>query len=296
MRRRYAILAACALLATSCAAGIDATPVGNAAAELSVEVYSGFASTSPALVPPAVHFVVDVTPLLDPERPLAPLDEQQRLAQNLLAPYLESHTDLAFNPSGVHVFHRLERGPGDTCADPTSGQSFAATRALTRLQEELAQASTSSDVRVVLLTAFDTECAPRLCEAAGSLAERGAWLDVAAVGSDARVPACFASLRPGAKAPIGWLASWSPAKPPAFTVEAVGAADAAPRVIAEGAAGSSVRVAPGLRRIRVALDPPELVGPIQVQPNQRLRIRVMDFPLSAPGERAWQVESIDARR
>jgi hypothetical protein len=294
--RRARIAAAFALLATACAAGVDGAPRGDPSAELTVEVYSGFAASGPALVPAPVHFVVDVTSLLDAEKPTESSEEQQRLAQTLIGPYLERHTDLAFNPSALHVFHRLESGPGDTCADPTSGASFAASRALMRLQKELETQGAGGAQRVVLLTAFETECAPRLCETAGALSARGAWLDVAALGSDVRVPACLENLRPAPRATIPWLVQWSAAKPPAFTIEAVAAGEVAPQVLARGSAGVPVRVSAGLRRIRIALGPPELVGPIQVRPNQRLRIRVMDFPLSAPGARSWQVEVIGAER
>jgi hypothetical protein len=292
---RARIAAVFALLASACAADVNRAPRSAGNVELTVEVYSGFGASGPALVPAPVHFVVDVTPLLDAEKPTESSEEQQRLAQSLIAPYLERHPDLAFNPSALHVFHRLESGPGDTCADPTSGASFAASRALVRLQEELAKQGAAGAERVVLLTAFETECAPRLCETAGALAARGAW-SLAALGSDVRVPACLESLRPAPRATIPWLAQWSAAKPPAFTIEAIAAGDGAPQVLAQGSAGAPVRVSAGLRRIRIALDPPELVGPIQLRPNQRLRIRVMDFPLSAPGARSWQVEAIGVER
>lgn len=282
-------------LLAACAAGGGGGGTGaTGSGELVLEVYSGFASSAPALGPAPAHLVVDVGPMLGPGTPSLPDDEQRRLAQNLIVPYLARHPGVGFEAAEVHVFRRAALGPGETCADP-AGTSLAAGQALAQLEQQLAQAGPGRSARVVLFSAFDGECVPQLCDAAARLVERGAWLDLVAIQSDARVPGCLSALRPAAQTPIPWLASWSAAKPPSFSVEAVVAPGREARVVADGKAGAPLRVEAGLRRIRLALDPPEVIGPIQVRANQRLRIRVIDFPLSAPGERSWTVEVDNGR-
>lgn len=281
------------LLAACAASG--GSPAATGSGELVVEVYSGFVSSAPALAPAPAHLVVDVSAMLAPGADTGD-DEQRRLAQNLIVPYLARHPGVGLESATVHTFRRMAPAPGESCADPASGTSLAAGLALARLEQQLASGEAGRNARVVLFSGFEGECVPQLCEAAARLVERGAWLDLVAIQSDARVPGCLASLRPSAQAVIPWLASWSRAKRPSFRVETVAAAGSEPRVLAEGLAGTPLRVDAGLHRIRVALDPPEMIGPIQVRPGQRLRVRVLDFPLSAPGERSWVVDVEDARR
>jgi hypothetical protein len=284
-------------LLAACAAG--GASRGSGSGELVVQVYSGFTSSAPALAPAPAHLIVDVSGMLEPGAAAA-ADEQRRLAQSLIVPYLARHPGIGLESAAVHVFRRTAAAPGDasgaSCSDPSSGASLAAAQALGRLEQELAEREAARNARVVLFSTFESECVPQLCEAAARLVERGAWLDVVAIQSDARVPACLASLRPAPQAPIPWLASWSAAKPASFRVETVAAPGAEPRVLAEGTAETPLRLEVGLHRIRIALDPPEIIGPIQVRSDQRLRIRVLDFPLSAPGERTWTVDVDDRPR
>jgi hypothetical protein len=279
--------AAVALLALAGAGERASGATGSG--EVVVEVYSGFPASAPALAPAPAHFVIDVSGMLaGGESPSE--SEQRQFAQKLIVPYLGRHPGLGLESAAVHLFRR---GQKQECPDAAGGASLAAGEALAQLDSELAKDASARNARVVLFSAFEGECAPRLCEVAARLVERGVWLELAAIQSDAAVPSCLATLRPPAQAPIPWLGGFAPASAPAFSVEAVTADGAV--VLAQGTAGTPLRVEAGLRRISVALDPPEVIGPIQVRADQRLRIRVLDFPLSAPGERSWRVEVSDAK-
>jgi len=87
------------------------------------------------------------------------------------------------------------------------------------------------------------------------------------------------------------------AKPPAFRVEVLDPAKSGPgRTLATGVAGGpAVRVPSGLVRVVVEVSPVETIGPLQLPPGGAAKIRVMDFPLSAPDERAWIVELRNAQ-
>jgi hypothetical protein len=185
-----------------------------------------------------------------------------------------------------------------TCPDSSSASELFASEAIGRLQTELARRRESGNARVVLFASFENECVPRICEAAARLVAPGTWLDVVVVGSEQGAPDCLRRLRPSGADPIPWPAVSAPPALPGFIVEEVSRqSDREPRILNQGTAGGEpVAVSPGLRRIRINLDPPELVGPIRIRPGDRLRVRVMDFPLSGPNQRAWVVESIDEKR
>jgi hypothetical protein len=285
---RSRALRAALLLAVACAGGDAGSTSGG---EILVELYSGFSAGAPALPPARTHFVVDVSQVL-PEGSTSE-EEQRQLVEAVIAPYLAEHAGPGFESAALHPFRRESGPPAESCADRSSGSSLAASSALARLDEELVR-SGGEESRVVLVAALEGECAPSLCEAAERLAQRGSWIDVAALGGDAGMPACLGQLRPSTMAPIGWLPAWSKREAPTFSVESVPAAGSEPVVLARGVTGMLVRAPAGVHRVRVALDPPELIGPLQLRPGQRLRIRIMDFPLSAPGPRAWDVETVDA--
>jgi hypothetical protein len=280
-----AAVLAVSLLVTSCAG----EPGDGRSGEIVVELYSGFVASAPALPPARTHFVVDVSELLPPDG--SPEDEQ-RVAQALIAPYV-AERGLGLETAALHAFRRSDAEAGSSCSDRSSGASLAASMALARLDDELARSDEES--RVVLVAALQDECTPSLCEAAARIAKRGTWLDVASLGGDPGQPACLGQLRPSTMAPIGWLPAWSKRQPPAFTIESVPPSGREPVVLARGVAGTLVRAPAGVHRVRVALDPPEVIGPVQLRAGERLRIRIMDFPLSAPGARTWEVESVDAR-
>jgi hypothetical protein len=80
---------------------------------------------------------------------------------------------------------------------------------------------------------------------------------------------------------------------PTFRVEAASPddPDAPARILAEGRAGAEpVQVAPGLVELALDLEPPERIGPFQVAPGSRTRVRVLDYPRADPPTRIWRVE------
>jgi hypothetical protein len=263
-------------------------------AEIVVEVYSGLlASNEPAPTQQHVHFLVDVTPLMTSDGPLD-ADSQLTLARKLTAPYLQDRT---LDPAPeFHAFNRMLEGQAQGSCPDTAGAELYASEAIEKLRTELASREEPGS-RIVLFTSFKNECQPRLCEVAEQLVQRGSWLDTVVVGAEASTaPQCLRALRPSVRQPDAWLASWTPPAP-GFSVSAVTEADPGQggSELATGKAGGSVLVSPGLRTIRVLLDPPELIGPLRVRPGDRLRVRVMNFPLSAPEGRTWIVEPINER-
>jgi hypothetical protein len=290
--RRHGWLAL-ALLAAGCAGAPERIDAPLSEALLTVEFYPGFSTAAPKVAAAPVHALVDITALMTPELADGPQDQQVALARTLAGPYLAQRSDLS-DPQ-LHAFHRMGARAEGSCPDPASGRGTATGQAIERLQQQLAENQQAADARVVLFAGFEGQCVPTLCEAAKRLVEPGTWLDVVALGSES-VPACLTELRPSAQAPIAWLSNWSRLPAPAYSIEAIGAAGAPGSVIAQGKAGGpAVAITPGLRRLRVELDPPEVIGPIRVRAGDRLRVRVLDFPLSAPNERMWQVDRLDGR-
>jgi len=277
-----------ASICAACAAGIgdalnELPPVRPGASEIQVEVYRG---VMPASLPtPSQHLLIDVTPLLEPGDPpdadadLSPL--AKRMVTRLeLAPEPE--------PSKLHAFTRTG-GPTDatTCESDPSRESFASA-ALETLATNLRSGSTLDGMRLTLATDFSVECAERLCESAARLIDEGAWLDFVQFGSGP-VPTCIGKLRPTPREPASLGAAFAPS-PPTFRIETALPAGA-PRTLARGTAqGPPIEVGPGYRTVVVELNPEERIGPVRLVPGQRARIRLMDFPLSAPDQRQWQIE------
>jgi hypothetical protein len=139
---------------------------------------------------------------------------------------------------------------------------------------------------MVLVSDVSAVCAPLLCAAAQRLAASGTWLDLVQIGPGTP-PACISELQVAPSSPAFLNAQSAPA----FRVETLETASQARSVLARGSAqGVPVAVSPGLRMIVVELSPEEQIGPVLLQDRQRTRVRLMDFPLSAPGRREWVVE------
>lgn len=271
-----------AALAGSCATPSDPANVAAGEAQVRLEVYQGL---RPGTIPdPELDVLVDITPLLGPDEVPGPETD--------LAPLAESFADriASLLPAGqtktrYHGFQRLGSSEGaPSCPEPDR-ETFAVA-ALDALREKLAAAGTQSS-RVVLVSDVSAECTPLLCAAAQRLAATGTWLDLVQIGPGTPPP-CIAELRVAARSPA-FLNAQTPV--PAFRIETLETATQARSILARGNAQSGpVAVSPGLRMIVVELTPEEQIGPILLQDRQRTRVRLMDFPLSAPGKREWVVE------
>lgn len=292
MNALVARLSALALaMSSGCVAGPGGSVSDAGTGEILVEVYSGFVADAPPLETPPVHFLVDAD-ALRPGVAGAVVSDRERLKIRamLLDPYVARHPGLGFESAALHLFDPAPDAGAQRCDDPAASR-FAASRALGRLGDGILGTEPSARARVVIFSRFGGECVPRLCEVASAMMERGVWIDVVALDGESGLPACLATDPP--PAPPAILASWMPARPPSYSVEAVTRPGQVATVFARAPTGSVVQVPAGIRRIRVSLDPPEIVGPIRVRRGERVRVRVMDFPLSAPGARSWTVETVD---
>ncbi len=187
-------------------------------------------------------------------------------------------------PTAAQMASRLE-----TLATAESGSLSAA---LAAWSEDRRAEGTPE--RVVVFSAFEAEpegCAD-LCATASSLAEQGVVLDWVAVG-EGRAPACLADLpRPGGAGPIATALAPTP---PTFQVRTgPGAVAGGPGALgdglAAGRAGDTVTLLPGTVTVHFDLEPAEQVGPLDVEPGERLRLVLVDFPMAAPPHRSWWIE------
>jgi len=269
-----------ALLATALLYAGVASAQGNAA-QVRVEMYQGLRTVE---IPKAEYdLVIDVTPLLSGEAP-APGTDLMPLAKDFaekLGAVLPSGTQ-----PRLHAFHRLGASGG---ACPEGKGQVAAARLI---DEALAkrQAAGASDSRVVVVTDFNDECAVALCASAQRVNQAGGWVDTVQIGPGS-APACLASLAPSSAEPRGLFGTAAPTLP-AFRVEQSSIGEGKPSTIAgRGTVQSgAVSVPAGLWSIVVELEPEERIGPVLLQPGERVKVRLMDFPVSAPGRREWTVE------
>jgi len=292
MVSRLSALALAAALAGCAAGSLDAVPgsepVRAGASEIQVEVYRGLSAGS--LVEPGHHVVVDVAPMSYPDsRPEDPAVLQQQAARML------ERLELALPEQPQPILHPFLAVPSGTAAETCpdgSGRPVHASSALGELRSALAAEPQSAPAKVLLVADLNEECAPRLCGEARSLIQAGAWIDFVQLGSGT-APECIAELRPAAVEPSS-LRSVSGRAQVGFRVEAANPAQQN-RVLARGQAASApLEVGPGYRTIVVELNPEERIGPIRVDRGQRIRVRLLDFPLSAPTAREWTIEVQDA--
>ncbi len=272
-------------LGTSCVTppGQGTERIAPGEAQVRVEVYQGL---RPGTIPdPELDVLVDVTPLLGPDEVPGPETDLTPLAE-AFATRVASLLPVGQTKTRYHGFHRTSgsEAPAATCPEPDR-ETFAV-NALDALREKLA-ASSAQSARVVLVSDVTSECTPLLCAAAQRLAAKGIWLDLVQIGPGTP-PSCLSELKVAGTSP-GFLSPQ--ASPPAFRIESLESSAAPRSVLARGnAQGSPVAVTPGLRMIVVELSPEEQIGPVLLQDRQRTRVRLMDFPLSAPGRREWVVE------
>ena len=283
MRRSHAALA---VLLSLLAGGSCATPGDSIApgqAQVKVEVYQGLRGGT--IPDPELDLLIDVTPLLGPDEvpgrdsDLTPLAASYAKRIGSLLPAGQAKTR-------YHGFHRVGTASrSDACPEP--GRETFAGEALDALRAQLASAGTPN-ARVVLVSDVSSECTPVLCDAAQRLAASGTWLDLIQIGPGTP-PQCLQDLESSQGKAPAFLSSQTAA--PAFRVETLESSTSPRNVVARGnAQGGPVSVDPGLRMIVIELSPEEQIGPVLLQDGQRTRVRLMDFPLSAPGRREWVVE------
>jgi hypothetical protein len=270
------------LLAGSCAApGEDGLrPVKAGESQLRVEVFQGLQGGT--IPEPELDVLVDVTPLLGPDEVPGRDTNLSPLAESF-AGRIASLLPAVQTKARYHGFHRLGNTDApSTCPEP--GDTFAS-QALDALAGQLASSGAQKS-RVVLVSDMSGECTPRLCESAQRLTSSGMWLDLVQIGPGTP-PQCIQELQLSGPQP-SFLAA---GEAPKFRVESLESAATQRSVLARGdAQGAPVTVEPGLRMIVIELSPEEQIGPVLLQDRQRTRVRLMDFPLSAPGKREWVVE------
>ncbi len=141
--------------------------------------------------------------------------------------------------------------------------------------------------RIVVFSDFGQRCSELArdpCAAANELAQRGAQIDLVAMGGG-EVPACFTQLAVSTGSPPFGIDVYPPSVRLPFRVEsreprgADGGGDPSRPLMAEGWTGSEVRVVPGLVRVVVELEPEMVIFPVWLEPGELKRIRVLDVPL-----------------
>jgi hypothetical protein len=269
--------------AGSCVTAPDAArSVAPGESQVRVEVYQGL---RPGTIPdPELDVLVDITPLLGPDEVPGPTTDLTPLAESF-AGRIASLLPAGQSKTRYHGFQRI--GGSETApACPEPDRETFAVAALDALREKLAAAGTPS-ARIVLVSDVSAECTPLLCAAAQRMAASGTWLDLVQIGPGTP-PQCLSELRVTPSSPAFLKAQ---ASTPAFRIETLETSTQPKSVLARGnAQADPVAVSPGLRMIVVELSPEEQIGPILLQDRQRTRVRLMDFPLSAPGRREWVVE------
>ena len=279
------------LAATGCRPPQDAIPLPTApragAAGIRVEIYGGFEGG--AAVPPPSHLIVDVTPLLGSAEPpaanadLTPLAKE--LAEGLLAPLPGEAS-----PS-LHPFHRMAPRPQATTC-PIRGAKTQASDLIGELRRGVLSGEAARGSQVILALDFTEECTPLLCQRATELASAGVWIDVIQVGRG-EPPSCLESLPeiPAVEPP--GLREGATRAPRMFRVEQLRPDGSTTRILANGRAGATVSVDPGVHIVVLEGQPDIVIGPFELGVGQVARVRVLDFPMSAPEARSWTVEVIN---
>lgn len=144
-------------------------------------------------------------------------------------------------------------------------------------------------VRVVAIGDLYDSCQQSdLCAAARAVVSAGADLDLVVIGP-VPVPACIAEIGSDEAPP---LAAQAAAPAPSFHVSNEAEEAAASGALVGRIGEEPLEVAPGRIRVRVDLDPPLEVGPIDLGPGARLRIRILEVPGSAPLYREVFVDGV----
>jgi hypothetical protein len=125
---------------------------------------------------------------------------------------------------------------------------------------------------------YDSCQQANLCEAAEAVVSAGADLDLVVIGG-VPVPACIAEIGGDQEPPL--VTATAP-PPRSFHVSREAERSEASEALVGRVGGQALEVAPGRVRVRVDLDPPLEVGPVDLAPGALLRIRVLEVPGSAP--------------
>lgn len=301
MRRGLPLVAAA--LALACAsepppAPEPAQPAVSATAELSVDIWSGFARVPVTVLPhvPRVVLVLDVTDSMrasapgGPPRYAAAAEEAVRLVETL-----PGGTDLRVDVLGLR--RRGRCGGATTVAGGAVRRLRPGLAARLREVKPAGEGSLAGtldalaheglgDTRVVAISDLGDECGGDLCTAAAAVVAAGGRLEVVVLG-DAAEPACLADLSPPGEPRAAAAAA---PEPPAFRVQAhyVGSPRRGPTLARGTADGRPVRVPAGPVLVVVELNPPAYVGPMELAEGTRTRIRMLDFPTLRPPVREWR--------
>lgn len=179
--------------------------------------------------------------------------------------------------------------PGDlarAAVDPLEpGGEGSIAEALQATILALAAEGTIDGAHIVAFTDLEGPCGGDLCAAVGRLASSGASLDLVVLGGQP-TPACVANATAATGPPPDLL---SRARLWRFQV-----LPAAGGGVYGVSGGRPVLAPPGPARIEVLLDPPLEVGPVTLEPDTLLRLRVLDFPAGIPPVREWSFEVVGA--
>ena len=296
------------LVVVACVGVSDKASRGRARvprAELAVELWSGF--TQPAAQSAEgserVEILLDLTTSMratPPRRP--PRYAAARSAAVRLLRSLGAERSVGLRALGVTKGEeecagvlRLQRSssPGDPdvlarqldSLRPTAEGSLAG--ALDQIAGELGPGLAGT--RVVVFSDLGTECGGDLCAAAGRVASAGARLDLV-LFSEAEVPECLAELSPEGEPRLAALAPAALRR--SFRVEAhETGSKAVGDVLARGRVdGTPTRVPAGAATVVLEIDPPSVIGPLELEEGTLTRVRVLDFPSLDPPTREWQTE------
>jgi hypothetical protein len=253
-------------------------------------------------VPPPIHVLVDVTSSMQTASTEGVT--HLRAARHAAGRFLRS-----LSPDADVTLHVLGAAIGSTCthavpvkAPPDSPAGVGLARiagalpsrsegSLAGALEAIARRIRSEEkervgVRVLAISDLDGSCGERdLCDAAAALSSAGADLDLVVMG-EAPVPVCLERIGGDQEPPL-LAASPIPPNRAAFRVTREEEPGQAPPPAVGMVGGAALKVAPGRVRIRVDLDPPVDVGPVELAPNASLRIRILEVSAGEP--QRWQV-------
>jgi len=293
--RGCAVLSLAAWLCLACAGskGGDVPPVDEA--RLQVAMWSGFEAAAAPLPPYRTALVVDSG------RSMSRKNEDgvsHILAARLAAKrFVEAATTRA--PLDVFVVAGERAATCDApTVEPLPGDRSVIAASVGRLRARgkgsvgatlLALADSPDPLeRVVVVTNLFEECGSDLCSAAAALADRGARLDVVAIG-DIVAPDCLGTVH---EADVeGVPVPWTSERPRRFHIKTTGSD---PAILGWGLVNDiPVGVRTGELEIVVDLSPPLRVTR-QFEAGASWKLEVLDFPSLEPPERQWRWQRMDA--
>jgi hypothetical protein len=260
-------------------------------------------ATSPVLdldqlAPPPIHLLLDVTSSMEAERTegVTHLRAARHAAERFLHS-LPPDADVTLHVLGTGIGSActpavtIEGAPDAELARIAGGLPSHSEGSLASALEAIALRIRTDDrgragVRVLAISDLDASCAESdLCDAAVALTAAGADLDLVVIG-EAPVPDCLGQVGGDGEPPL-LAADPNPPLRAAFRVTGEDEQDETPPPVMGVVGGGAVKIAPGRVRIRVDLDPPVEVGPVDLAPGASLRIRLLE--LSTSGPQRWEV-------